>query len=186
MKYAADLCQHGFPRVRVDWSRTTSFDEDTTACWPISSNSTTSGWPSSTSSPRADGGSVRKKNTRGLETAIACRHLPARAGRERRADHARRRAGLGWLRWVSNADRERRLEFTPRAASRVPRRGHPDGTGNCLAHTGNHAPGLGQDPELTARLACRQHRSTSAVIRDMPTGRNDGARNAARRPVHRP
>lgn len=143
--YAADLALTRIPRVGVDWSQTTSFDEDTTAMLAdvvktLDDIGRMARHRRQAARACADGGSVRK-NARGRNGDRACRHLPG-ARRRVRADHARNdrrrtQAGCGG---ISDADRAA-SGIHAIAASRVPRRGHPADAQrrNCLAHTGNHA-----------------------------------------------
>lgn len=155
--YAADLALTRIPRVGVDWSQTTSFDEDTTAMLAdVVKTLDDIGWPViDVKLPALAPMVAAFGKMRAVETAIAhADTYPARADEYGPIMRAMIDAGHRLAAVEYQTLTERRLEFT-----RSLRRVFHDVDILLMPSSGIASPtletmrGLGQDPELTARLA---------------------------------
>lgn len=155
--YAADLALTRIPRVGVDWSQTTSFDEDTTAMLAdVVKTLDDIGWPViDVKLPALAPMVAAFGKMRAVETAIAhADTYPARADEYGPIMRAMIDAGHRLAAVEYQTLTERRLEFT-----RSLRRVFHDVDILLMPSAGIASPtletmrGLGQDPELTARLA---------------------------------
>lgn len=155
--YAADLALTRIPRVGVDWSQTTSFDEDTTAMLAdVVKTLDDIGWPViDVKLPALAPMLAAFGKMRAVETAIAhADTYPARADEYGPIMRAMIDAGHRLAAVEYQTLTERRLEFT-----RSLRRVFHDVDILLMPSAGIASPtletmrGLGQDPELTARLA---------------------------------
>lgn len=155
--YAADLAVTQAPRVGVDWSQTTSFDEDTTAMLAdVVKTLEGVGWPVvEVKLPALAAMAAAFGRMRAVETAIAhADTYPARADEYGPILRAMIDAGHTLSAVEYQTLVKRRLEFTGSL-----RRAFHDVDILLLPSSGIASPrleamrGLGQDPELTTRLA---------------------------------